>query len=353
MENKLIAQKDKFKLIISEKLERKIRVLCEKFPKTEWSGQLFYTYTGSFANKDIVFTAEDLLFMDEGSAVDTEFYLDEGNAASYIADHELFGHQIGLIHSHNVMNAFFSGQDDSMLKQEGSSRNHFLSLVVNNAGNYVARVTTKEVITYSLTKSSEMKTFNNADIVTAPTTENGVETVVSYYDLDIVGQTNTCEDYDELMGIIAECAERKKQRAKREKPLLFKNPAYIPYGQSLFPELDSKELLGKTLADEEIDFYVLQLVTLNLLPYKEDLQQSLNTMYSNIHRRFKTQLEYEHAVETIAEYVIAEELYKTFTDEDDYIQAIDTIITYIKSLKYPITTDPYLKFICNTLESYK
>lgn len=251
------------------------------------------------------------------------------------------------------MNAFFSGQDDSMLKQEGSSRNHFLSLVVNNAGNYVARVTTKEVITYSLTKSSEMKTFNNEDIVMAPTTEDGVETVVSYYDLDIIGQTTTCEDYDELMGIIAECAERKKQRAKREKPLLFKNPAYIPYGPSLFPELD-KEELGKTLLlDEEMGFYALQLITLNLCPYEENLQQSLNTMYSNIHHRFKTQLEYEHAVETIAEYVIAEELYQSFTEEEDYIQAVNKIITYIKSLKCPISADPYLKFICNTLESYK
>lgn len=91
-------QNQKFSLKISDKLEKKIRVLCNKFPSTEWSGQLFYTYTGSLDKGDLAFVAEDLLFMDTGDTSTTEFYLDEGNAAAYIADHELWNCQVGLIH---------------------------------------------------------------------------------------------------------------------------------------------------------------------------------------------------------------------------------------------------------------
>lgn len=91
-------QETRYQLKISEKLEKKIRVLCNKFPNTEWSGILFYSYTGSFLDNNISFVAEDLLFMDTGYSTTTEFYLDEANIGSYIVDHDLFGCQCGLIH---------------------------------------------------------------------------------------------------------------------------------------------------------------------------------------------------------------------------------------------------------------
>lgn len=224
MENevKLLSQSQKFPLRISEKLERKIRVLCGKFPSTEWSGILFYTYKGSFAKGDIAFVAEDLLFMDTGYSTTTEFYLNEGNAAGYIADHELWRCQMGLIHSHHQMGAFFSGQDDSMLKQEGASRNHFLSLVVDNKGTYVARVTTKEIeeITTEVSKVNKVYTFNN--VLTETTTGEDIKTeshvIVNYHDLDITNDYRlTCDDYEELMETIKQCDLIKKEREERER----------------------------------------------------------------------------------------------------------------------------------------
>ena len=69
--------------------------------------------------------------------------------------------------------AFFSGTDVNTLLEEGSDLNHFLSLIVCNAGQYVARITRKlrrkikaeALITY--TESTEYKTIEDVNIVIA------------------------------------------------------------------------------------------------------------------------------------------------------------------------------------------
>jgi len=43
--------------------------------------------------------------------------------------------------SHNNMSTFFSGTDTSTLQEEGSYKNNFVSLIVNNAGSYTAAIT--------------------------------------------------------------------------------------------------------------------------------------------------------------------------------------------------------------------
>lgn len=45
--------------------------------------------------------------------------------------------------SHHSMGAFFSGQDNKMLRQEGNDMNCFVSLVVDTRGTYVAAITRK------------------------------------------------------------------------------------------------------------------------------------------------------------------------------------------------------------------
>lgn len=122
-------------------MEEKIRYLIRKFPSTEWSGVLFYSYQGSFETNDLLLTCQDIFPMDLGTSGWTEFHMSE-DVSSYMADHiELFECQTGLVHSHHSMGAFFSGQDNLMLQQEGNDTNCFLSLVVDTRGTYVARIT--------------------------------------------------------------------------------------------------------------------------------------------------------------------------------------------------------------------
>lgn len=153
----------RFDLTVSDKVESKIRWWCSKLPNKEWSGVLYYKYKGSFKNKNLLLIAVDFLILDIGSSTHTEF-TESPDIINYMCLNGLTDCQLGLIHSHNTMKAFFSGEDSDTLTREGWIRNHFLSLIVNNEGNYVAAITRrvkiespKAVITYNTFGDDEVK----------------------------------------------------------------------------------------------------------------------------------------------------------------------------------------------------
>ena len=134
-----------YNLNIPANVEKKIRHLCTRVHDVEWSGILFYKVDGSFETNDLTATCLDICVMDIGSAGYTKFK-DNADIISYRVEHpELLepGVYEGLIHSHNTMSTFFSGTDTDTLGKEGDDVNHFLSLIVNNAGEYTARITRK------------------------------------------------------------------------------------------------------------------------------------------------------------------------------------------------------------------
>lgn len=136
----LIDRHSTYKLIIPDLVQRKIREWCYHFPTKEWSGTLFYTVEGSFEDNSLVITCKDIYVSDIGSATYTEF---EHNAdiVAYQAMNDLLDCYTGLIHSHNQMATFLSGTDRNTLIEEGMDMPHFLSLIVNNAGVYTAKIT--------------------------------------------------------------------------------------------------------------------------------------------------------------------------------------------------------------------
>lgn len=136
----LIDRHSTYKLIIPDLVQRKIREWCYHFPTKEWSGTLFYTVEGSFEDNSLVITCKDIYVSDIGSATYTEF---DHNAdiVAYQAMNDLLDCYTGLIHSHNQMATFFSGTDRNTLIEEGMDMPHFLSLIVNNAGIYTAKIT--------------------------------------------------------------------------------------------------------------------------------------------------------------------------------------------------------------------
>lgn len=101
---KIIPQKElsTYKIIIPTKVENMIRVLCSEIDKVEWSGVLFYTYTGSFETKDLTITCQDICVMNIGSGTYTEF-VESPIVINYQMDNNLLDCQTGLIHSHNTM----------------------------------------------------------------------------------------------------------------------------------------------------------------------------------------------------------------------------------------------------------
>jgi hypothetical protein len=315
-------QETHYQLRISDKLEKKIRVLCNKFPNTEWSGILFYSYTGSFLDNNISFVAEDLLFMDTGYSATTEFYLDEANIGSYIIDHDLFGCQCGLVHSHHSMQAFFSGQDTAMLEQEGSSRNHFLSLVVNNTGKYVACVTVKEVFEHAITTKSYYRTFNDELIKSGINESNQTSEIIKVHYLDVVvHNTLSCDDYDELMATIAECDIKKKEREEKEKErrsfILPKTPLYKNQQTEELTLFDTNDYIieendeENILNEQQIKEYASQLLAISLIPGNlEMIPYLVKNLPEAAKETFKTIKEYEDSLSIVLDYLIEDKLWE-------------------------------------------
>lgn len=198
---KLVKNPTSFDLVIPESVEAKIRHLCSRVHDIEWSGTLFYTVEGSLDDGTFKATCIDIFVMDVGTAGATVFKDTEDIIAYRLEHRETLlrpGVYEALIHSHNNMNAFFSGVDDNTLIAEGTDLNHFLSLVVCNAGNYVARITRKlktvieaeAQVTYKKTvqySTYEDQVVTVIDGETSQGTQKGrkEETIIEYFDLNI------------------------------------------------------------------------------------------------------------------------------------------------------------------------
>lgn len=191
-------------------VESKIRFLCRNIPNTEWSGVLFYKVEGSFEDKSLVITCVDIFQMDEGSATYTEFNMSP-EVCTYICNHpELTQSDVyqGLIHSHAGFNAFFSGTDISTLQAEGNDMNHFVSLIVNNAGKYTAAITRKIKKVKTVIENYSYNTWEGKEAI-GKATYTLEEECIEYYYLDIAKAVNNFEN--EMSQRLKEIRESKKK----------------------------------------------------------------------------------------------------------------------------------------------
>lgn len=129
-------------LKINKEVLDQIKYLCKSIPKEEWSGVLFYTTKGSIT-KPNKFSIEikTILPLDKGTSVFTSYDLDERFINFLEEDfEERSTWKVGHIHSHNVMKVFFSGTDIEELLDNAPKHNMYLSLIVNNYMEFVAKV---------------------------------------------------------------------------------------------------------------------------------------------------------------------------------------------------------------------
>lgn len=119
-----------------------IQYLCKSISKVEWSGALFYTTEGSIEDpENFVITLKTILPLDMGTSAYTEYTLDE-RFMDFIEEDfdERSLWKLGHIHSHNTMAVFFSGTDLAELNDNAPSHNFYLSLIVNNFMEFIAKV---------------------------------------------------------------------------------------------------------------------------------------------------------------------------------------------------------------------
>lgn len=146
------------------------------------------------------------------------------------------------IKSHNEMATFMSGQDQAMLVQEGTDRNIFVSLIVNNAGTYTAGITRK--IASKIVEEKCYRTFGNKEICKPVESYN--TQYIEWYDLEVIKEEDTPE-FPELQDRLLQIAEHKKALEEDERRKAYSSYPYIiskvdndiPKSQlSLFAESD-------------------------------------------------------------------------------------------------------------------
>lgn len=131
----------------------KIQYLCRAIPKVEWSGILLYKMEGTIKDpQNCVAVLKDIIPMDKGTKTYTGYSFNETKreasedkmidyfALNPVALEEDW--KIGMIHSHNSMPVFFSQTDVEELEDNANSHNFYLSLIVNNWMEFMAKIAT-------------------------------------------------------------------------------------------------------------------------------------------------------------------------------------------------------------------
>ena len=371
-----------YKIIIPKKVEDKIRYTCRQVWNTEWSGVLFFKYEGSFDNDDLTIICEDICIMDIGSTTYTEFDMNP-YVISYMTDNDLLDCQVGLIHSHNNMATFFSGTDLETLRVEGTDRNNFVSLIVNNAGTYTAAITRK-VKSRSIKEELSYEFFGSGEV---QSTEEYVDESVKieYFNLKIEKEGEVLE-FTNIKDRLEEIKKQKEEESKKAKTPSYspsygtpnykfsafnresktETPKSTPKQQSLFEiqglSEDNMQIpYGKELFDKKLlDQIVAQIITCNILVLdtsKIDLNRWAASMPTLYEKRFGKDKEgitnFKSWAGSFIEYIMwntpSEELDKEgFVDVEISALLANDLIEALK--KFP--ANKYLNIYIETLNDY-
>lgn len=356
----LVKLDSRYKMIIPPYVEQKIRHLCNRVWEREWSGTLFYKAEGSFEDNSLVITCTDIFVMDIGSSAYTEFDMSP-DVMSYMTEHpELMECQMGLIHSHNNMPTFFSGTDISTLSAEGEDRNHFVSLIVNNAGTYTAAITRKVKSKRDVNEDFSYESFEGVIVNATDKWEEEIEEI-QYFNLEITkeGHSYSFSDVD------ARLDEIKKLKEARIKPITINqtktNNKYVgSYASSKTvieqPRLpfDAKDTSFEPVMDgmikeqplqvnpKIIHSLCLQLLTGSIMIPNEskiDISRWVKSMDSVVKKRFgegtKGYKLYKDFIDTFVEYLVweTEDPDLTILDKDYMMNLIATgMMEYLGTL---------------------
>ena len=205
-----------YKIEIPQFINAKIVHLCNRVHEVEWSGVLFYEIKGTWEDEENPLTVicKDILVQDIGTLGYTEFNV-TADVMSYALENNLLDCYQGLIHSHNNMPTFFSTTDTKTLLLEGQDRNHFVSLIVNNAGLYTAAITRHITSTVNITEEFNYPSFEDTQFSSTRTEEEKWD-YIEWFKLQINIDKKDF-NFDDVDSILKEITEKKKKEEEERK----------------------------------------------------------------------------------------------------------------------------------------
>lgn len=322
-------------LIVEPILEAKIKYLSHLYPNNEWSGVLFVEYKGSIKNEDFVVIAKDLYLMDIGSSTFTAFESKSASYFKYMVENNLEDCDFGLIHTHHTMKAFFSTTDSSELNSTGKTRDIYVSLIVNNKGEYCAKVSQRVI----------KKAKVNWTVNTGDTVNNENSTVIedleikelNIYDLNVIGAVNSVIDTQVKSASKSNVSERLESGYKfKTSPIL--NP---PKSSTPKPPIFQKN--NDFFEFDDIDnFKPSDSERLRLI---EDLTEDVLVQIIN-----NKSTDLEEAIETIPSYLKTSKNLSVYTLRNKLNTLVEDTVNDPSIKEYDIKEEELLENIAETLD---
>lgn len=321
------------KLTVTEGLINKIRYICGEFPTKEWSGVLFYDIKGSLKKPNLIeIKAFDFYPLDLGSASYTEFEYSPDFAAYIARNPLLMDHQMGLIHSHNNMSVFFSGTDTATLQEQAPLYKKFLSVIVNNRLDIVAKLavyTESDIINnteiISTTNYQDIDYTNKKINNSSKITKTFKEKKVWVYDCDIIKEGREIVD-EEFKGFV----EDLKTNATKQS---FNNPVINttqPLQRELFRDSTSPYVANKVEhPDDKVQTFICCLASQNFFytpvktySLKENLMAAMRAVPKTIDRDLYINM-LEYSLDLLLDYM-------KIHREEDIIDILDSAYQGLK-----------------------
>lgn len=233
---------------------------------------------------------------------------------------------------------FFSGTDTATLQSEGSDMNHFVSLIVNNAGKYTAGVTRKAKLKQTVNEEFTYPTWGDERI-----SGNRTFTVEKEYiqwfnlDIEIEGVSNDFEE--EMLARIKEIRTNKASSARKNYEIRGGIPSRygdypigsygspkghtVPAGPAntapIKKEVEQPTLFDNTneevlidyenlkLSDEIVDWVVKQTITCSvIIPNSSniDVEKWARSMDSLYKKRFTDKKEFKAFATNFVDFVV-------------------------------------------------
>lgn len=366
----------------------KIKYLCRAIPKVEWSGILLYSVKGTIKDVDnMQIILKDIIPMHKGNATYTEYSFNEKKRDSSGYDDAMIDYfnenpnaleedwKIGHIHSHNSMNVFFSGTDMEELEDNSPSHDFYLSLIVNNWMDFMAKVSfiastenNVESVYKALDENGKLydiekvtlnvkkeKLFIYDCIVNSPEKEdlkvdeiffNSVKNIIKKADVKIPVKHET----------FTSIPVKKHNVPKKEKEVLKKSAS--EFSKDLVENIPYKELSSLEMFAEE-GLTDLEIFAITILRGSNGPDENVNTVELALEELviFETQLTSEEISKSVLEKysAIYEQCFDS-EDDDHFIETTETVIELFEEFEenYEFLSNIImaLKYMVNKFEEY-
>lgn len=186
---------------IPSKIFSDVYYLHSKYPGKEWSGHLYFTKKGDINDpNNLIIDVQEFVLLDLGTAGATEIDpTGEQVIDMYTNRPQILSMQQALLHTHHSMRTFFSGTDWDTLLENASNYPFFLSVIVNNEGATIAKISLQGFIEESETTNTFKYKFNKGFLEKIITKEKKVTEVIYVYTCKINIENSVDEDFNKLL----------------------------------------------------------------------------------------------------------------------------------------------------------